>query len=229
MREEGSKNEEIDLHVLWHEELQRLLQNCRAVMSPGGGERIRFNRRSGLKRKLLSLTRKNYNFVRDTYEGYQSPFRAMHSRANMICEGEIGNDQREWRCVLLKLSTNPSICVFLTSWSNRFRLSRLIQSRSVRQDSITTTIIRQTTRRTTITSEFGRRSRPRRRVRRPGTNMSLAEMSMMRRPPGSSRNQTSWMRWLGKSRKKWRPKYLKWSRRMGNPYWPFKLYLTKLP
>ena len=39
------------------------------VLSPGCCERIRANRRSGLKRKLFSSTRKSYNFMRDNYEG----------------------------------------------------------------------------------------------------------------------------------------------------------------
>ena len=65
------------------------------VLSPGCWERIRANRSSGLKRKLLSLTRKNYNFVQHTSEGCQLPFRAKQRRANLIHENEIGNDQGE--------------------------------------------------------------------------------------------------------------------------------------
>ena len=65
------------------------------VLSPGCWERIRGNRRSGLKRKLLSPTRKSYNFVQYTYEGCQIPFRAKQSRVNLICEDEIGDDQSE--------------------------------------------------------------------------------------------------------------------------------------
>ena len=65
------------------------------MLSPGCWERIRANRRSELKRKLLSPTRKSFNFVRDTYEGCQTPFRAKQRRAILICEDEIGDDQSE--------------------------------------------------------------------------------------------------------------------------------------
>ena len=65
------------------------------ALSPGCWERIRANRRSGLKGKLLSPTKKSYNFVRATYEGCQLPFRAKQRRANLIWEDEIGDDQSE--------------------------------------------------------------------------------------------------------------------------------------
>ena len=65
------------------------------VKSPACWERMRADRRSVLKRKLLSPTRGSYNFVRDSYEGCQSPFSAKQSRANSLCEDEIGDDQSE--------------------------------------------------------------------------------------------------------------------------------------
>ena len=65
------------------------------VLSPGCWERIRANRGSGLKRKLLFPTRKSYNIKRDTYEGCQLPFRAKQRRVNLICEDEIGDAQSE--------------------------------------------------------------------------------------------------------------------------------------
>ena len=65
------------------------------VLSPGCWERIRANRISGLKRKLLSSTRRSYSFVPDTYEGCQLPFRAKQRMANLMCEDDIGDDQSE--------------------------------------------------------------------------------------------------------------------------------------
>ena len=73
-----------------------------------------------------------------------------------------------------------------------------------------------------------RRPRPRRPAERPpGANMSRAEMGMMRRLPGASKNQTSQMQQAGTSRKNWRRFGAKWSRMMRNPFRPFKLYVTK--
>ena len=65
------------------------------VLSPGFWERIRANRRPGLKQKLLPPTSKSYNFAQDTYEVCQLPFRAKQRRANLMCEVEIGDDQSE--------------------------------------------------------------------------------------------------------------------------------------
>ena len=65
------------------------------VMSPACWEMIRANRRSVLKRRPLSPTRRSYNFVRDSFEGCQSPFRTKQSKAILICENEIGDDQSE--------------------------------------------------------------------------------------------------------------------------------------
>ena len=84
------------------------------MMSAGCWKKIRANWRSGLNWKLLSPTRKNYDFVQDSYEGCQSPFRANPNKAKLICEDEIGICEDDLRDVgsLSKIQTHRSMLFF---------------------------------------------------------------------------------------------------------------------
>ena len=77
------------------EDFSDCYRNAEHVFSPGCWKKIRANLTSGLKGKLLSPTRKSYNFVGDINEGCQLPFRVKQRRAGLICENENGDDQSE--------------------------------------------------------------------------------------------------------------------------------------
>ena len=95
MREGGCETEKTDLLFCGTEGFSDCYRTAEHVFSPGCWEGIRANRRSGLRRKLLSPTRKSYNFKLDTYEVCQLLFRAKQRMANLVCADEIGDDQSE--------------------------------------------------------------------------------------------------------------------------------------
>ena len=170
--------------------------------------------------------------MRDTYEGCQLQIWAKQRRAKLICEDEIGNDQREWRCVLLKKYTNHRSICFLISYLNCFstKSNNSVQVCATRpyHDSDEETDGETNSRTKVRWEQAERRPRPRRRAGRPPRrNMSRAEMGVMLRLPGASRNETSQSWRAVTSRNNLRRFCAKWSRRMRNPFSPFQSYVRK--